>query len=317
MRAFLWVFGLLWLLGVGAFDWMAFSGIYRQARAGSYQSARATVLESRVIEKRGDDSTSYQPYLRYRFEAGGSSYTGERYRYGLPESNRKLARAIVQAHPVGSTMEVYYAPENPSESVVDPQLSGRDGFVVLFLMPFNAIGLGFLLAPWIMRRNGPGGVVVVREGMGWRARLKYTHPLVAAGASLGCFSFVAIFLVGITSSMNPSAATMKLTWMTVAGLSGWAALKAAQSNRLGAGDLRIEPGRIEYSHGSQRESRPVGDIQAVEVKRLEKRDSDGDVTYHYEVELVLHNNEHHGLHTWTSEAGARAFADWLRQRLDM
>ena len=315
MRAFLWVFGLLWLLGVGAFDWMAFSGIYHQARAGSYSSAQATVLESRIIEKRGDDSTSYQPYLQYRFEAGGSSYTGDRYRYGLPESNRKLSQAIVQAHPVGSTLDVWYAPENPSESVVDHQLSGRDGFIVLFLMPFNAIGLGFLLAPWMLRRNGPGGVVVVREGMGWRARLKYTHPLVAAAASLGCFSFVAIFAVGITSSMNPTATTMKFTWMTVAGLSGWAAFKAAESNRQGCGDLRIEPGRIEYSHGSQRESRPISEVRAVEIKRLEKRDSDGDLTYNYEVELHLHNDERHALHVWTGEANARAFADWLRQRL--
>ena len=317
MRGCLWLFGLVWMLGVALFDWMALSGIYRQARAGYYTSAQATVLDSEVLEKRGDESTTYQPYLRYRFEAGGQVYTGDRYRYGLADAGRRTSKAIVRAHPVGSTVDIWYAPEDPNESVVDNRLSGRDAFLVMFLMPFNTIGLGLLLGPLLMRRNGPGGVVVVREGLGWRARLQYTHPLVAAGASVGCFSFLAIFAVGITSSMNPAMETMKVTWMAVLALSGWAAFKAAEGNRLGTGDLRIEPGRVEYSHGGQRESRSLSEIRAVEVKRVETRDSDGDKTYRYEVELQLHTGEAHTLHQWSGEAGAGDFASWLRERLSL
>ena len=167
----------------------------------------------------------------------------------------------------------------------------------------------------VQRRNGPGGVPVVREGMGWRVRLKYTHPLVAGFVSLGCLSFAAIFLVGFSSSMNPSLETMRLAWMAVGGLSGWAALNAAQSNRIGASDMRIEPGRVEYSYGSQRESRPISEIAAVEVKKIEKRDSDGDTTCTYEVELRLLSGESHGLHVWSGESQARAFADWLTTAL--
>lgn len=314
----MWIFGLVWLLGVGAFDWMAFSGIYQQARAGHYTAASARVLDSRVVEKQGDDSTSYQPYLQYRFEAGGKSYTSDRYRYGMQETGRRAARAFVRSHPIGSTVEIHYAPEDPNQSVIDNQLSGRDAFVVMFLMPFNAIGLGFLIGPLLLRRNGPGGILVVREGMGWRARLKYTHPLAAAFASLGCLSFVAIFGIGMCSSMNPSMETMRLAWMAVAGLSGWAAFQAAQSNRLGAGDLRIEPGRVEYSSGGQRESRSLSEIESVEIQRHEKRDSDGDVTYRYEVELRLRSGSlFHPLHEWNSEPEARAFADWLKARLEL
>lgn len=317
MRGCMWIFGLIWILGVAAFDWSAFSGIYRQARAAYYTSAQSTVLEARVVEKKGDDSTSYEPYLQYRFSAGGKTWTGDRYRYGMHDSKLRPAQAIVTAHPVGSQLEIFYSPEDPSESVVDNQLSGRDTFIVMFLMPFNAIGLGFLLGPLMMRRNGPGGVPVVREGMGWRVRLKYTHPLAAAVASLGCLSFVAIFLVGLSSSMNPSMETMRLTWMMVAGLSGWAAFKAAQSNRIGAGDLRIEPGRIEYCSGGQRESRPISEITAVEINKLEKRDSDGDATYTFEVVLRLHSGDSHPLHVWSSESQACAFADWLKPHLSL
>ncbi len=317
MKGCLGIFGLLWLLGVAAADWMALSGIYQQARATHFTAAQATVLQSRVIEKEGDESTTYRPYLEYRFEAGGQTYTGDRYRYGLPVNGLRTARRIVKAHPVGSQLEIWYAPENPNHSVVNNQLNGQDAFMVMFLVPFNAIGLGFLFGPLLMRRNGPGGVLVVREGMGWRARLKYTHPLAAAFTSLGCLSFVTIFVVGISSSMSPSLETMKLAWMTVAGLAGWAAFQAAQSNRLGAGDLRIEPGRVEYSSGNQRESRPLSEIESVEIVTHEKRDSDGDVTYRYEVQLRLKSGENHPLHEWNSEPQARAFADWLRKHLSL
>ncbi len=315
MRGFLSIFGLIWLLGVAAFDKLVFTGIYQQARAGHYISAQATVIDSRVVEKKGDDSTSYEPYLQYRFSAGGKDFSSDRYRYGMHDSSRRRSRAIVEAHPVGSQLEIWYAPEDPEQSVVDNQLTGQDAFMVMFLMPFNTIGLGFLFSPLLMRRNGPGGVPVVREGMGWRVRLKYTHPLVAGFVSLGCLSFAAIFLVGFSSSMNPSLETMRLAWMAVGGLSGWAALNAAQSNRIGASDMRIEPGRVEYSYGSQRESRPISEIAAVEVKKIEKRDSDGDTTCTYEVELRLLSGESHGLHVWSGESQARAFADWLTTAL--
>lgn len=317
MRGCLWIFGFIWILGVAAFDWEAFSGIYRQACAAHYTSAQAIVVNARVLEKEGDDTTHYQPYLQYRFSAGGTTFTCDRYRYGMQDSTRGKARAIVNDHPIGSQLQIWYSPEDPNQAVIDNQLSGRDAFVAMFLMPFNAIGLGILFGPLMMRRNGPGGVPVTREGMGWRVRLKYTHPMVAAGASLGCLSFVAIFLVGISSSMNPSMETMRLTWIGVAGFSGWAALKAAQSNRLGAGDLRIEPGRVEYTTGTRRESRPTSEIAAVDVKKLEKRDSDGDVTYTYEVELRLHSGECHPLQVWSSESQARIFADWLRAHLNL
>ena len=309
------MFGLIWMLGVAAFDKMAFGGIYQQARSSHYLSAQASVIEARVVEKKGDDSTSYEPYLQYRFSAGGHTFTNDRYRYGMHESSRRQAKAFVKAHPVGSQLEIWYSPEDPEESVIDNQLAGRDGFLVMFLMPFNTIGLGLLFGPLLMRRSGPGGVPVVREGMGWRVRLKYTHPLVAGIVALGALSFIGVFLVGFSSSMNPSLETMRLTGMAIAGLSGWAALNAAQSNRIGASDLRIEPGRVEYSHESQRESRPISEIAAVDVKKIEKHDSDGDVTCTYEVELRLQTGESHGLHVWSGEPQARAFADWLSHAL--
>lgn len=317
MKGCLWIFGLLWLAGVAVADWFVFSGIVQQTRAGHYTAVQATILESRVVESKGDDSTSYRPYLKYQFEAGGKSYTADRYRYGMTENGRRAARDIVKAHPPGSGLQVWYSPEDPNEAVVDNQLAGRDVFAVMFLMPFNAIGLGFLIYPWLMRRNGPGGIVVVREGMGWRARLKYTHPLAAAFTSLGCLSFLAIFVIGFSSSMNPSLETMRLAWLTVGFLSGWSAFQAAQSNRLGAGDLRIEPGRVEYASGGQRQSRPISEIESVEIKRNERRDSDGDTNYRYEVELHLGSGERHPLHEWASDTQARAFADWLRTHLSL
>lgn len=217
MRGCLFVFGLIWMAGVAAFDRLAFSGIYRQARAGQYRAAQATVVDSRVVESEGEDSTIYEPYLQYRFSVGGRFFTRDRFRYGMRQSDLALAQTFVKTHPVGSQMEIWYSPEDPNESVIDKQLNGRDAFLAMFLMPFNAIGMGLLLGPLLLRPTDPD----VGLGMGGRLRPEYSHPAVTAISSLGGLSFLAVFVVGLSTSMSPSLETMVLAWVTVAALSAW------------------------------------------------------------------------------------------------
>ena len=311
------IFGLIWCLGVGLFDFAIFPGLWKQIRAGSYQRAEATVLESRVIESKGDDSTSYRPYFRYQYRVDGITQVSDRYRYAMPMSGGPgPAHAAVEAQPVGSKLEVWYDPGSPAESVVDKQLSGLDLFLPMFMTPFNIIGFGLLLAPlWGRRSPGPGGVPVVREGLGWRARLQYSHPLLSVLGSLGALTFAGVFVVGFGTMMHPGLLIMQAAWAFILATSIWAGYKTAVSNRVGSGDLRIEPGRLEFKSGSQRISCGFSEVSEVAVRREEKRDSEGDISYAYEVDVHLQSGESHSLKVWNDESQARDFADWLKGHL--
>ena len=310
------VFGIIWLSGVAVFDWLTLPGLIKQWRAGwEFSSAQGTVLESRVVEEKGDESTSYRPYIRYEYQVGGAKLNGDRYRFGMKTQGHKLAGQVVRDHPPGSPIEVWYSPEKPTESALDRELSGQDLFLPMFLTPFHVIGLGFLLGPWVTSRKGPGGVPVLREGLGWRARLNYGHPLSAAFAGLGCLSFVAIFVVGFSTGMNPSANTMRLTWTILLALSAYTGLHTLKHNQLGKTDLRIEPGRLEYTPSgasSLRQSVALSQIEGLEVVTQESRDSEGTVTRTYELQLKLADGQSHAIRQWSSLSQAQEFGNWLQ-----
>lgn len=298
---------------------MVFPGIWQQARTENYLTARATVLECRVIETQGDDSTSYRPYFRYQYEVGGQTHINDRYRGGPNISaGRKWAREEVDAHPVGSNLEIWYSPDNPAESVVEKGLTGMDLFLPMFLTPFNLIGLALMLGPLVgSRRSDPGGVPLVREGLGWRARMKYSHPVVSALVTLGAASFFGVFIVGFASLMHPSLLTMQIAWAVAAGLSLRAGYRAMVENRTGAGDLRVEPGRLEFSSEGQRIACRADEVGDVLLRREEKRDSDGDLSYRYAVDVHLQSGVSHSLRVWNSEEEAQEFVDWLKGHLQL
>lgn len=309
------LFGLIWLSGVAAFDFLTFPNLIKQWRAGwEFTSTQGTVVESRVVESKGDESTSYRPYIRYQYQVGETKMSGDRYRFAMNTPGRKQALHVVRDHPPGSSIKVWYSPEKPEDSILDPELSGQDLFLPMFLTPFHVIGLAFVLGPWFTSRKGPGGVPVLREGLGWRARLSYGHPLSAALAGLGCLSFVAIFVVGLATGMNPSAQVMRVTWSVLLALSAYTGLHTIKHNQLGKTDLRIEPGRLECTpsgSNSQRQSIALSQVDRLEVVTHESRDSEGTVSYSYELQLKLVNGESHALRQWSSLGQAQEFARWL------
>ena len=76
---------------------------------------------------------------------------------------------------------------------------------MMFLTPFNAIGLGLLLWPFIAlkRRLLPSelpGIRVRREGLRTTVRLPGMAPVAAACVTLGLGAFLMTFVVAFTGS---------------------------------------------------------------------------------------------------------------------
>lgn len=310
----IFLFGLIWCSLIGVFDYVFFSGLSKQLGASRFVPTEATVVESRVVEHEGDDSTSYEPYLLYRYRVGGQDFQSDQHRRGMAfNGGRSDAQDMVDSHPVGSKLQIWYSPETPAQAVIEKNLSGMDLFFPMFLTPFNVVGLVLIMAPYLnSRRSGPGGVPVVREGLGWRARLKYTSPLGSVLGWLGALTFGGVFVVGLGSMMHPSLLLMQAAWTFVIGASLRGGFKSWQSNRAGAEDLRVQPGRVEFSCQGQPVSFSSADVREISIRREEKRDSDGDKTYSYEIDLHLQSGATYPLHSWTDEADANEFAEWLR-----
>lgn len=118
--------GLL-LLGAGAFE------VYGNAGT-DWETAEGTVLSGEVEHRfnpfgKAREMNEYWPIVRYEFRVLGERYEGDRTHAGFDADFyyvRDFAEATLQEYPVGSEVQVYYDPNDPSVSAlqVDPGAGG-------------------------------------------------------------------------------------------------------------------------------------------------------------------------------------------------
>jgi Protein of unknown function (DUF3592) len=100
-------------------------------RTHSWPTVSATVVESRWLTHHatGDAYNQQQmgkgythtPEIKYTYQVSGAAFTSLRYRHGnATQTSVPVVQEIVARYPVGQTVLVYYDPENPADSVIEP-----------------------------------------------------------------------------------------------------------------------------------------------------------------------------------------------------
>ena len=90
----------------------------------SWPTCEGTVMES---ESEFDSRRGvHEVKITYSYTVSGRKYTGHRHSYlGTVFSNSADAQKIVDEHPVGSPVTVYYSPNNPKMAVLAPGVQQR------------------------------------------------------------------------------------------------------------------------------------------------------------------------------------------------
>ena len=123
------------------------------ARASlAWPSCEGTVTQSKVEQhhssghRGGGNSKTYGPSIHYDYIVDGIPYTGKKYCY-VPvfTSDSGPAQKIVDEHPVGSTVTVYYAADAPEKSVLVPGPNKGVYFLLIFSLVFTLIAIGLML----------------------------------------------------------------------------------------------------------------------------------------------------------------------------
>ncbi len=243
---------LFWCGITGLFLTFSLRSIWRHHRAAArFVSTPGVVTVSRVKSQSDSDSTTYRPVIRYRYRAGGKEYFSQRYAYGTISTNDpRHARKVVARHAPGSSVTVYYDPDNPADAVLRLQAEGIVYLLLLFLQPFVLVGLmmigytaglpaaaarmrRFLDAPpeppwtiptWGVLRHEAGGVAI-------RGRVRRVRAA-AVGYGLGCLlgALVAGLFGGIG---DPPPRLVGGAFVFAAGLGAAVAIYAALRGKAG------------------------------------------------------------------------------------
>ncbi|MBC7952901.1 MAG: DUF3592 domain-containing protein [Rhodospirillaceae bacterium] len=104
------------LAGLGL--WNAMAEGRRSAESHRWRSVQGWVLTSRVAFD-GTDAEMARPAITYEYQVDDEIFEGFIVNFGsesflLP----RQAKALIQRHPVGSAVRVWYDPANPSDSVL-------------------------------------------------------------------------------------------------------------------------------------------------------------------------------------------------------
>ena len=130
------------LLG-GFLLWQLIKGM----KAKNWPTAPGKVVNSRVTrsvsqDSDGDRSTTYGAEINYRYEVDGYEYSGDRRSFAdYSSSNRRRAEKIVLRFAPGTDVDVYYRPDDPEKSVLEPGINLVSVLFLLLPVIFVVIGV--------------------------------------------------------------------------------------------------------------------------------------------------------------------------------
>jgi chromate transport protein ChrA len=315
----------LWYDGVRAHE------TFKQFESRHYPVVTGMVTHSEIKIHRGSKGRkSYEAVIYYRYEVGERAFTGARLRYNpINADTAASARSIVAAHPDGATVQVFYNPENPQDSLLSPGVDGWDCMMVLIMTPFNMLmlGLWIWMGGWLRERlvrPVAGGMKIITDGMITRVRLPQYGAAWWGLGTTGGLGIISMIILGFTTKMPPPLG-LALTVLAVIYLAGAGVyLWLWQKIRSGLDDLVIDEAArtldLPQTFGrEQRVTAGIADIESLTVEKIEHRDGRGDISYTYAPTVRLRGTGLEGqkLADWSDEEKAGDFAEWLRKQLGL
>jgi hypothetical protein len=310
----------------GFFGWTELQGLevlQKQIRAESFQTTKGKIVAGEVETYHGTKSTQYIPRLSYAYEVNGVKYKSRRYRYRRYSFyTMQEAESVVQAHAVGSEIEVHYNPAQPADALLAPGVMNQDiSLLFLVVMP-----LGFFAwvawsamagIQWPGAGMAPaGGQKIIADGTRIRVRLPPRKPGYLASIT---FSFLALFAgLWVAKTSTEPILAGKIALGLLIAIPGAVFAWDWKLITSGKQDLVIDDASrtIELPQTFKRKSpvmMPISEVTGITLEKVAHRGRYG-VRYTFAPTLVLRDGSTQRLTDLDSNR-AEAFVTWLSEKL--
>lgn len=322
---FLLIFGLFWCTLVGAFDFITLRAFIPQVASTWFPPAPAHITKSEVTRHSGSKGSTHGVAVEYTYVVNGTTYTSDRFGFDtMKSSDSGWAYQAVASFPAGSERTCYYDPRDPSRAVLSKGIRGSDITILMFLTPFNMVGLALMSAPffsWRERRRPeliPPRVVDRFQGREAYAMNNY-NPIAAFLVAFFISSFLGIFIVAFPFGFHPSIPQVATVWGTAFAISVAAAVMTWQRIKSGRYDFVIDRGSqiatIPAMH--KRASREIISLSQIKnIDMTEVRNGSGDdEKKSWHVKLHTHDNREFLLRDTSGEEEARRLTKTLNIKI--
>ena len=142
------VFGLIILIIGFAILCITVFAISNSVSAKEWSIIMGKVIKSDIYKSQfgGESNAGYRPDIAFEYTVNGEKYISDRLYYGvkiMSSFNWIRSRKLIEKYPVNKEVKVYFNPNKPSESVVEPGIHFDLG--VIFILAILFVIVGFLL----------------------------------------------------------------------------------------------------------------------------------------------------------------------------
>jgi hypothetical protein len=309
---FVWLVG--WTFGTLIFNALLAAALFWQFHALTFLKADGVVTRSGVETEHGADGPIHRLAIRYEFQVDGKQYGGDRYCYAEMSVNSSAWKKLAAELPVGTRVTVYYDPDDPSESLLRPGLTGFHLWMIWFLTPFNAV----LVGGWIFYRRAcrpafdPADPrTVSRTDTGYRVQLPMFPRIGVFCITVLVTTGIGMFVWGLGFGMNPPVWLAGWAYIVVIGFAVKVALMGA-TPVLEVDEIKRTV-RLVRDEGEA--DWPFEAVAAVTVTHEVQTFEDVPDTHSYHCDLVRADQQALRLCTYSEPEPAEALAAWLRHIL--
>jgi hypothetical protein len=236
-RLFAVAFGCVWLAVAGSMMAMVGGGFFKQLHfAWACLPAPATVTSlpgAAGPERDTDGGEDQQPgSIGYKYLVGGKEYSG---RYAPPDGQAATSQngyrpSVAALSATGQRITAWYDPAEPSISTLDPSVEPAPLGMLMFLMPFAAVGLAMVFGALVggignrparpqgtpLRRvlgvvyfvlscGGGLAFIIASQAMPWRSGLALGFAMWLAGIPLATLAVAVVLRRLLARRAKPSA----------------------------------------------------------------------------------------------------------------
>jgi hypothetical protein len=107
------------------FAWFTFSviGVTKAIITKSWPKIKGSIISTEVKEvKSFKGATKFAPVVHYSYTFNNEEFISDKYSSTLARGSSIWADEVISHYPDNSAISIYYNPQNPKESVLDPGL---------------------------------------------------------------------------------------------------------------------------------------------------------------------------------------------------
>ncbi len=228
----------------------------------------------------------------------------------------------------GETVTAYVNPYAPEEAIRRRGLQPSTMMILMFLTPFNLVGLamlrlGYMTMVGLRKGELMRDVFLQRDDQhGWRLTMTETSPLEVGGLALGVSTFVSTFVAAFFLKSSTPVPVEALLWFACISITVVTVFIYLRQVRTGRYSWIFNRASCTLARGDGKVQVRCTDIAEIECAETIGKDSDGDMTFGFDLLLQMNDktaiNFHHEARQLVRErarADGEFLQDWLTKEL--